>query len=330
MTKKIILIVGTIIVLFFSAFVLLKIQQNKINQAENTNNSSQNTSLVKATESTKLNGKIYYISYKEGSLEINSYNTSDDKITTVYSDKDEEYKIGKFGNFTNLSSEFLATIKNSNKEKLVSFKFNDKADMHVLREDFSISESFAADPLGKEIYYSKEFITDSETKHNLYQETRDGKNQRLLYQANAPILDLSISIDGQKAFFTQDDNRIIGLDLNTFEDEQIYKTGDKIFDLSVLSNGNLIFTEANEKNINSSIVYLINLKTGELKKDLSLREKMLSSAIISPDMIATGVVQKNFEDNFNDMQTGELSTIRIGSDKINTIGSGIHIICWKP
>lgn len=314
-----------LLVVFFGAVVLMKINNKKIAPT----NLSPSTDFTIVPENTALSGRIYFVSYKDGSEKINYYDVKKNETKEIFDDKSEDYKINDFGNFAELSSEFIVYLQNGDHGQLATFQLGDKLTKNILRDNFLKPESFAFDATGKTIYYSLASIDPTSKMHSLYSETRDGKNQRLIYQTEFPILNIQVINDSSRLLFTENDKMILSLDLANLKTTEIFSTSGKIYEMSLIQKNNVIFTEVKD-NLNAGTVFSLNLKNNEVKKVLSLKSSMPSSAIMSSDILATALIQKKFSEKYDKMLSGELSLIKIGSEKINNIGSGMHVIYWEP
>lgn len=322
MIKKIILIILGLLILLIGAFVLLKFKINNTNSVDKTSKSQDS--------SKELSGRIYFVSNNDDSRQINYYDATKKETQTIFSDKNEDYKLEKIGSFSSLANEYFTYMKNSDSGQMVALKLGDKLEKNVLRENFSKPESIAADPLGKTIYYSNAISTDGTGQHFLYEESRGGKNKRLIYQSKFEILNLQVSSDAKKVIFTQEENKILSIDLDSLKQDEIYKSGAKIYDLTLSSDGNLIFTEGDAKTLNSGIVFTFKPGSKELKKVLTLKDNMPASPLISLDNQTVVAIQKNFKEKYEATQSGDLVYLRVGSDKNNKIGTAIYNIYWLP
>lgn len=322
MLKKFLIIIAAIFILFLAAFVLMKFEKRN-----SQSTLSQSIDFPAVGDEVQPGGRIYYISYENDSKQIKYYDAAKNETKTIFNDKNENGELEDFGNFAPISSEFFAYLKDGNKGQLVSFKFGDEIKKNIIRDNFISPESFAMDPSGKIIYYST--ASTDKKEHNLYEENRDGYNKRLIYQSDFPILNLQVSSDSNKIIFTENDKRVLQLNLDTFKTRELFQSSGKVYDLKIAGSDNLIFTEVKD-GINTGTVFDFNMSENNLKKVLNTVKFMPATATFSPDKSTTSLIQKNFKNNYDKMFSGKLSLVKIGSEKITELDSAISIIYWAP
>lgn len=327
MSQKNIIIL--IIVALLILLVGVLVYKDKNRKAKDTTSVFKKSSdFTKADSSQSVGGRIYFTTNKDEISEIVFYDLSQKENKSIFSDKDEDYKLTTLGSYAYLSQEYIAIQKKGNQNQLVIIKLSEMNEKNVLSDNFSPLESLAASPDGQMIFYSNWLTQDGKKKYYLYQANRENKNLRQVFVSDDPIKNIVSNKNGSEMAFLQGSERVIVLNLDTLKEKEIYHSPGKIYSLTWHENGNLIFSESpNEKFVSGKIMSCD--KNGEnMKKVLETKNNFPDSPVVSPDFLATAYGLKNFTESYNPDIAGDINYTLIGDEVVNKIGSGLTIIAW--
>lgn len=323
MTQKIILIIVALIILVTGVFYYKETRTKNSNKDSNLSlNNSTDFSQIAKTPS----GTIFYIEQKDNVKNILAYNLENNQTKTVFTDKDEDYKLDTFGGFSYLSQNFLSFVKKNNSGQLITVNLTD-SNKKVLIDNFTQPESLVISPDGGTIFYSNSVSVNGDNQHFLYEMSVSGKNLRQIYSSSVPIVGLSVNKNTDKIAFIQNSNSIIVLDVNSLAQKEIFR-GTNIYSLSWNENGNLIFNTSKGDKLTSGIIYTCNSTGGNLKKVLETNKDFPDFPKLPSDFSGTVYILKNFSANYDMNTSGDIYFSKIGDNKINKIGSGSYLIGW--
>ena len=321
----IILIIGALLILLASVLIY----NDKNQKAKDTTTVFKKLSdFTKAESSQSVGGRIYFTTNKDGISEIVFYDLSLKENKSIFSDKDEEYKLTMLDSYAYLSQEYIAIQKKDNQNQLVAIKLSDTNEKNILSDNFSPLDSLAVSPDGQTIFYSSFLVTNGVKKYYIYQVSRDNQNLRQVFTGEDSVKNIVSNKNGSEIAFIQNEERIIVLNVDTLKQREIYHSGGKIYALSWHENGNLIFTQSENKKFIAGKILSCDKNGGNLKKVLETKNSFPDSPVISPDFLATAYGIKNFTESYNPDLEGEINFTLIGDEAVNKIGLGLSVIAW--
>lgn len=163
----------------------------------------------------------------------------------LFTDRDEDAKVAKFGNLAVLSAEVAAA---TDKKQLVAIKTDGTGQKEVLIDSFGLPDWFALSPDGQTVCLVIFSNVEADYGYNLYQMSRSGKNLRKLANSQTEIKFPVWSRDSLKIYFVQTKdgkNEVAAVDVGSAKTETIYSAAGEIRALT-FANGKLLAAMASQ------------------------------------------------------------------------------------
>lgn len=196
--------------------------------------------------------------------EIWRTDSSGQEAKLLFTDRDEDAKVVKFGNLAVLSAEVAAT---TDKKQLIAIKTNGTGQKEVLIDSFGLPDWFALSPDGQTICLVTFSNVEADYGYNLYQMSRSGKNLRKLANSPTEIKFPTWSQDSLKIYFIQTKdakNEVASVDVGSAKTETVYPSAGEIRALT-FANGKLLAAVASQEKtkileITSTVKEILEIK----------------------------------------------------------------------
>lgn len=334
--KQWLLILFTLLVVVaVSAWYLSKDSITVNNTVSNNAIEKDEVLIPPSTKST--NEKIIFVSIKDNVKEIIQSDESGKNKKTIFTDKDEERKINKFGGLAYLSQEVLAVTGEGPVGKLEMIKLDGSGNKSVIIESFSSSSPLSISPDGKTIAYVSFSNAEKDYGYSLNTINREGSNRRSIVKSEKEITSISINKDSSKIAYISTDkdgkSEIFVANIDSGKSNLIYSSSHSIFSLNWNQNDRITFTVAVDK-LKTGEIWAIDSNGSNDEKIYSKNDEFPIYSFISLDFLNMTYLIEKYTDGYNATQEGnifsaDLKNNSLSSEK-NNIGNANLILGWLP
>jgi preprotein translocase subunit YajC len=180
--KKNYLFVILVLIIFAGVFwYLTKASNSKPSEQDNSQTEVVRTSQKEETK-TQINGKIVYVA-KQNNFTINTYNFTDKKIETLFTDKNEAFKVKAIAG--QLTNNRIALFTEGDQNKILAVSLDGIAKTEVLFDNIGNPDLAAVSPDGKNLAFVFFSNVERDYGYNLYLRTNDNKEEALVRSDDA-------------------------------------------------------------------------------------------------------------------------------------------------
>lgn len=279
------------------------------------------------TESTTAE-KIIFATQDTDKKEVIQSNTNSEK-TTIFTDKDEEGKIKRWGGLSNLAKLLLLDIGDG---KLETVKVDEPRTRETIMEKFGVPQTLQISPDGKQIAYVSFSNAEADYGFGLYQMAKNGSNLRQILHSDQEIKNLAWNQDSSKIIFSQsigDKTEIKVADIPTNQIQSILETSQAVLGISVSAKNKIVFSVADPKNLATNEIDIMDLDGKNNQKIYSIKDRAALYPCVSSDFTYLAYLAVEVKDNKIDKNSSsDVTLVPIGKNKTKTIGSANQIFGW--